>query len=680
MTSLLMIDDKVRNAWRPPALLKPSEWASDNVVLPRGQTARPGPIDHRNAPYLAGLVDLLTIPGAYQVNIMKAGQIGVSEALRWYLGYLAANQPDPVGLALPDKDKGEAIVKARIVPLFNRTRSLRRLMTSRAHDIKKREISLANGWRLSLMWSGSASSTASDPMRVVINDEVDKFAQWAGTGKEAHAVYRTLTRLRTFEDRAQQVNVSTPTTRLNSMINSLVEASHIVLAWLMPCAKCGIAQRLVFDRLKWGEFTGSREAKAHAVIQGDVACYYQCGACSAQWSDADRKAASLAGRWGTFDSETNLADGKIDDINKLDALPARTHVGVQVSSFACMWIRQQEIAAAGIAAKGDAAKMYSFRTETLGEVFEEQRAKIKTDELSEYAASAELDEGVLPWWSHLVIASIDTQADHFYIVVRAWGPAMLSQRVYHAKLNTFDDLDHVLATVWPVQDQAAPAQRVGLTVIDSGGNKVAGDDDSRTQQVYRWCLRRGDITHAIKGDNSPRPGEPWRRGRGAAVIAGSKHSLGIYLVNSGMCEDMLAGMMSRSSDDSTVEIVDQESGAVEHVRKWSINRRDDHEYNRHLANRVKVSKRVGNAIVGAWSPVGSGARYDYRMCEVYQVAGAYLAGLNLMTDDVGEWKKHRDADIARAASLGKSQHDTSQVETDDIGFTSDGRSYLATER
>src|SRR5436190_20379665 len=109
MNATVIWDDYERDAWKPPPRLKPSQWAEQYRRLTRGQSARPGPWKNANAPYLTGIMDLCFTPGVEEVNILKAAQVGASEAIRNVLGFWAHTDPDPVLLVLPDEKSGRKI-------------------------------------------------------------------------------------------------------------------------------------------------------------------------------------------------------------------------------------------------------------------------------------------------------------------------------------------------------------------------------------------------------------------------------------------------------------------------------------------------------------------------------------------------------------------------------------------
>ena len=600
-----------REAWAPPAEMKPSEWAQRYRWLPKGQTHRAGPWDNDYTPYLRGIMDLCTAPGVAQLNIMKAAQIGVSEALRNVIGYAADQEGDPVGLGLPDKSKGRKIVGNRVIPMFRACPRLARLCTDRLHDLQKEQILLRNGWLLHLMWSGSPSAMASDPMRRCFNDEVDKFAAW--TGAEAGPVELTLKRLRTYEDRACQVNCSTPTTRFG-MIYQLWEGSDVRLYFMVPCPQCGAFQTLDFANLKWGhaDIEDRKERAALVKKTGDV--WYECGVCEAHIPEHDRSAMLQAGRWGT-------EDGSIEDAEAVERWPAGTRLAIQISSLYCPWVSWADTAREFLLSVGNLSKMLDFRTQTLGEPFEQQVEHTRATFFSDKCKAATLPEGMVPKWSAKLLATIDTQHDHFWVVVRAWGPGMRSARVWHGRIETFEGLDKLIFyDKWRVQDDARPAPMIELALIDSGGTKMEGEAQSRTMEVYRWVLGRRARVRPIKGAAKSRAGLFMWHGK-AFIDDGVPKSrrrkraeLRLFHVYTHHWRDELAFLMTATEKDE-----------ADGIPLWQLNDRDDPEYNEHLANMNKVTVRQGTTAAEEWLPVGRGLRHDLHDCEAYQVAAAYMA-------------------------------------------------------
>lgn len=87
---------------------------------------------------------------------------------------------------------------------------LREPLTIASRDLQLRSIALSNGFTLRLGWSGSPASLASDPCRIVINDQVDEFQPWSG--RESDPISLGYARTQTYEGRRLIINISTPTT------------------------------------------------------------------------------------------------------------------------------------------------------------------------------------------------------------------------------------------------------------------------------------------------------------------------------------------------------------------------------------------------------------------------------------------------------------------------------------
>jgi phage terminase large subunit GpA-like protein len=519
--------------------------------------------------------------------------------------------------------------------------------------MKKGQIRLNNGFTLHLMWSGSPSSTSADPMRLVICDEINKFREWSG--READAVTLTEKRLRTFGDRRCQVNGSTPTHRYGR-ITQLVEASDMILTYHVPCPHCGTFQRLVFGRLKWKKLPTARGkdkiAAAALVLREPGAVWYECAVCGKKIEESEKHEMARRGRWVS-------ADGTVQDAEAVPVWPAGTRLGIQIDPFYVRWISWGDIVAEFLRAEGDLAKTMDFHTQTLGAPFELQVARTDADFYAEKSRRSPLLEGLLPAWTAKVLITIDTQHDHFWVVVRAWGPELRSARIWHGRVETFEELDRIcFGQAWPFAPDPATGQPpydplvAELVLIDSGGTRLEGDRASRTMQVYTWTLPRQLRVRAVKGASQPRPGMFIWRGKGwlddepthknpAAV---RRHIPLVYL-DTGHFADVMASYAAQgtTADDKRPEI-------------WFLNQRDDPEYNHHLSGVAKVVEGRGAAMKEVWKPKQEGSRIDLWDCEVYQAAAAYMAQVHLLPT-LEQFEQFRAAQIEetrRAAEAPKS--------------------------
>src|SRR5262245_4834298 len=461
-------------AFCPAERLSPSIWAERHRVLTRTQSARPGKWSNAQSPYLTGLMDLCADRRIEEITIVKAAQIGVSEAVRNVIGYYAHQEPDPILLVLPDEQSGRRIVAQRIIPLMKNTGCLNELFTTASRDMQLRHISLANGFTLRLGWSGSPASLASDPCRIVINDEVDKFQPWSG--RESDPISLGYARTQTYEGRRLIINISTPTTS-DGLIWRRYESASVKLHYHVPCPHCGEFQKLTFSNVKWKDIDDPDPNRKAAIIEDEKAAWYECAHCKQAITESQRAGMIRKGRW-IADGQRIEKDGTVTG----DMLVG-SRIGVHIWAAYCLWIPLYRIAAEFIRAKDDPISLMAFTNSWLGEPFRQQIVHAKVSVFEEKAKSVSAaPPHRIPAWAKALFATADTQKDHFYFVVRAWGVGYRSQRIDHGMVATFDELRHRTLDArfpWENSNRTASVQLLG---IDSGGT------GSRTHEVYRFAL------------------------------------------------------------------------------------------------------------------------------------------------------------------------------------------------
>ncbi|HUX03166.1 MAG TPA: terminase gpA endonuclease subunit [Phycisphaerae bacterium] len=758
--------ERERRAWIIPPRILPSEWVERHFRIRRGN--RKGPYRHENAPYLRGLMDIPTRPGCVQFNLRKPGQIGGSTLLRALMAYWAHVDPAPMGLTLPNRDKGRQISKSEVRPMFRHVPVLRELVGNPARDLLIEEIRLLNGFEVDLMWSGSAASLASNPYKRVSNDEVDKFEPW--TGEEPDAISATEGRLTTYGDERLQLNTSTPTTTAGT-IHKLYEGSTVRIEFHVPCPHCGHFQPLIWRQLKWldlgccraslaaaeavigsqepvaGKDGGSQEPVAGsqekrkerdpglppqpatgyrlpatsyairhdedlhewrpcepdedgaspmtfadaaalaehvawlrtmetrlAAAEGrreiadalaghrDRAIWYECRHCRGRVFSHDKPAMLRAGRWRAAAGSPPLidADGREHlDAESVSAWPPETRIGATMTGLASTWIHWGSLVAQWLNIQHDRAALFFFVTFRLGEPFEFDRRGMAESVFDAKSRRAVLPAGVVPRWAWRLLATIDTQPDHFYIVIRAWGGSMRSQRIWHGELFSFGELDRLIyGTEFPVEGDGPP-MKVHRTLIDSGGTADRVLDLSRTQQVYIYAMPRQPVTEggagvtAIKGSSRPGPGLYWPMkspmAEGGKVTVDFSR-LKALMVNPHYAQELLGDQIAVGTPG--IAQTPAGSGSIgpapARQEQWLLNQLNDPEYNAHMANLQKtIDPKTHQEI---WTPRATGARHDYRDCEGYMIVAAYLCGIHLLPDfdEVATWRK-REAVAAAAA-------------------------------
>lgn len=457
-----------RSAWLPPERLLPSQWAAKYRTLSRKQSSRWGRWNNEQAPYLIGIMDLpFRFPQIRKINIKKFAQGGMSEAIRNVFGCCAMQDPDPMMMVLPNKEKGREIFDKRLLPMFQETSALKGLSTTRSRDQKMTKIELANGFVLQLAWSGSPASLASDPVRIVVVDEVDKMARWVGF--EASPVKLAEVRTATYAN-SIIYTLSTPTTR-EGQITQLEENSPIRLRYFVPCPHCNHLQKLVMGGLKFEVPEGLTRGKDKAAaILRDRSAWYECEGCHQRIEELHRPKMMNRGCWGTEDGSFKyFATGEVEG-----ELPAGDEAGMQIPALYSLAAKHSwaEIAADFLKSKDDPSLLMNFINSTLGEVFEQERKKTEPDLIRHKAAGAGPAQ-VVPAWARLLVATADTQGTndqngYFWYTVRAWSygyrSALVDFGVAHSKAEL---VQRTLERPWEIAG-GGQASASGLW-IDAGG-------------------------------------------------------------------------------------------------------------------------------------------------------------------------------------------------------------------
>lgn len=590
-----------KEAWKPPEKLLPSQWSSRYRWLGRGQSSRFGQWKTENAPYAAGIMDLpIAFPQIRKMNLKKAAQTAGSEAVRCLIAYLASEEPDPCLLNLPDEKSGKRIFGKRILPLFEETDKLKALKSERARDSGLYGLELTNGFSLRLAWSGSDQSLASDPIRCVFNDEVNKFQRSA---TEADPIALAEVRTATYAN-SLVVNISTPTVS-GELIDVLYESSPIKLFFFVPCPVCGHFQRLKWDRVHWEKYKHEENPKRRAgLIKENNAAWYECEKHGCKILDRHKQKMEMKGFWGTDDQSFKLfVDGRHEG-----ELPAGDEVAMHLSGLYSLAAKHTfvGIAAEWVSCEGNRSRTQNFTNSYLGENFETQVSKLDAGEVSARRKEAP-PALIVPEWAGAVLATADTQRDYFYWTIRAWGYGYRSQLIANGTSRTFDELyQATLESRFKLNGTEALVGPRAL-LIDSGGWKGAEQSNlSRTKEVYAFAMRDPLRIIPTKGASAAML-SPIARPTQLVGFQG----VGLVRFDPTHFEDALARLIG--DEDPTL---------------WQVHNQVSDDYCLQLASRHKVLDKKSGKL--RWKVKTTGAADHYRSCEILQCVAADMANIASM--------------------------------------------------
>jgi phage terminase large subunit GpA-like protein len=595
-------------ALRPPARKRLSEWVEDHRVIPAGKSSAPGPWRNARAPHLVGVMDALTDPQVERVTLMCPAQVGKSEVAINLVLYSLVEDPGDVLVVMAREDDARDFSQERLWPSIEASPAAAALFEGRPKADRKR-LSLSTGaMRVAFAWAGSPAGLASKPIRYLVADEVDKYAQLLKG--EADPLSLAIERTHTYRDR-KIVQCSTPTTRDGLIYREWLASDRRELH--VPCPHCGQYQQLVMARLEYPERPDGTSRREHAdrlVEQGGAV--YACEHCDERIDGRFRRQMIARGVWVPEGARAR-PDGTIEGGPET---PPR-HRGFHLTRLVSPWTTWDELAAEWVLAQESLGKLRNFKNSWLGEIWEDRSAATAEDRIRQL--EAEHPKRHVPLQAPVLTMGVDVQAARIYYAVRAWGVNEESWLVDAGMVEHWEQLQEVLDMTWPVwvpsgkppQDDRDRAVR--LCCIDSG---------HRTAEVYSWCREHRLRARPIKGKDTLggplfRQGVIDRSSRGKPLPGGLK----LWLLATHELKDKLHQLM---------HVPDDVDGG------WWVHRGVHEDYARQVTAEHKVRQTDSRGRVKeTWQPKYGGIANHWWDCEVYALAAAEMLGVWRMKPEAG---------------------------------------------
>ena len=580
-----------RAIFEPPEELTPSEWADRYRILDEENSGEPGPWDTARVPYLRGIMDAVADYGTQRVTIKKSVQAGCTEAALNMLGFLIDQDPSSVIWAVPRQTDIGHFQWRRLWPFLTSSPRLADKITGRKQDEKAREIRLSRG-TIYVRAAMSKADLASQPARVVIGDECDRWPQWAQD--EGDPTELLADRTTTFWNR-KIVMLSTPTTAAGH-IERLYDRSD-QRRYFVPCPFCGCFQPLELERVKRSD----PKAKPDAIRRGRLA-FYECRECERAIPDrSDLRARMLgAGVWVP-------AGGSVTKEGKVRG-EFSEHAGFHVTMLLSTWRSWSDVLAQFLEVKHDPAKLRAFINQWLGETWKE-KARETSPEFLATLAHPEVSEGEPPEGTQLLTAGVDVQQDHFWVIVRAWGFDLESWLVKATRVETWGMLWDLLQKRWGKHP-------VALACIDS---------NHRTWEVYEECWLHPELAKPIRGADEKTGGllVTSRKVESNPTTGQRLPGLLRWDLQTGLFKDKIAALQRIKEGDPG---------------RWHAHRDPPEVWLEQCAAEHQVFERhqkTGRERY-VWRPKSVGRDNHLWDCEVYALAAAYLCEAWTLRRDVHE--------------------------------------------
>lgn len=577
-----------RQFLKPIRKLTVSEWADSYRILPK-TSAEPGRWRTSRTPYLEEFQNAFTQEGISKVVGMFSAQSGKSEAVNNVIGRYAMLDPCTIMMIQPTLELAEKYSKTRIMPMILDSKDLGKIFSSEKERNSNSTIlsKKFTGGYLLMTGANSPANLASQPVRILLCDEVDRFPPET---REGDPVNLAAARTTTFWN-ARIGLISTPTVEGASRIE-IEYLAGTQEEWQHKCPNCETFHRMDYRQFIC-DYDELRNKRRKVILINSVK--WRCPDCGFE-----------------FDEQTM----KSTEQKYIPQNPDALKNGVRsfwVNAFSSPWIGWNDIMREWQEARGDSSREKVIVNTRFSETYHEVGEY--SDE-REFLERREDYDGEVPLDCKILTAAVDVQGNRLEYEVVGWSEGFTRWGIRRGVIlgkptdfQTWNNLDIILDKVYTKSNGAG--LKISRTFIDSGYS---------TNTVYEYCrnnLYKG--RYAIKGRS--------QAGIPLLYQFGNPKMSGITLVILGV-------------DDGKQEIFSNlskkpgEEGSYRFPRndRFFDNRGYDDVYFKQLIAEKKVIKRTSGISRVTFEPIHKHARNESLDIAVYNLAA--IKSLNPTFEDI----------------------------------------------
>jgi len=466
-TALWVSDEKISKFFQAPSLLKVSQWAAENRILPKGSSNRPG--RWVSEPYQIAMMDAILDPEVREIVCKKSTQVGWSDGvLNNIIGYFIDHDPRPMLLVQPSESDANGYSKKKIAPMIQACPSLR----AKVHENISRKggntqlVKEFDGGFLKIAGAGSGKGLRSDAVPIVLLDEMDAYEE--DVDGEGDPVEIATRRTDTFPD-AKILKGSTPAKPkgLSRIDRDWLRSSQQM--WHVPCPFCGYTQPLLWRDPETGEYRLIWEKDEHgAPVLESVR--FLCSDCRKGIPEQYKLSMNAAGVWVAKFPER------------------RTVVGFYINALYSPWRDVwADMATEWHDSQENPEKLKAFINLRLGETWEE------TGETFNAGALVKRQEpypAPVPASCAVLVAAVDVQINRLECLLMGFGAGEEAWLIEHRII--WDDPG--LESTWDQADDFLLEERLhesgakltpAITFVDSGAQSDSVYDFVQPRQGAR---------------------------------------------------------------------------------------------------------------------------------------------------------------------------------------------------
>ena len=469
-----------------------SAWAQEKRWVSSEASPRPGKWDNANAPYLVEVMDCLSFADpCREVTVKKSAQLGFTEVINNWFGYIADAAPAPMMIVQPTTQALHSYTREKLELAIEATPVLRRKVVeqkSRDEAGSTTRTKRFPGGFCTLALATSSADLQSKTIRALALDEVSEYP--AEAGERGDPVDQAVKRTLAFSENRKIAKISTPSLEGACRISADYEKSD-KRRYYVPCPHCD-----AFQTLQWENFVHDRRP-----------AFFVCQANGCVIEHHHKARLLRDGVWiKTFDGgDTDLAPPHVLAREDLPRWLARASAGRE-PGFA-IWqayspfVPWDDTAADWEAARNDPKKLKTFTQQALGEPWKEAVDVPPAEKLFE--ARGGFARGLVPTGALFLTGFADVQKDRLEWGVYAWGPRATPEDMPLSWLVDFGVLrgDPEGAEVWRELDRV-----VARTFPDAWGkgwdiDAFGVDAGYLSNRVYAYALKKALPRQAVEPHN-----------------------------------------------------------------------------------------------------------------------------------------------------------------------------------
>ncbi len=561
----------IKKSLAKPEQLKVSEWAEKYRVLDETSSI-PGKWSNDITPYLKEIMDSFNDPYIDHINFCKPTQVGGTEALLNMIGFIITENPSQTMIVYPTDDLAKNISNDRLKPAFRKSPRLK----ERFLETKSKELDLKfKGMNLYLRGSNSPSKLASNPIKFLMFDEIDKMG--GASKKEASPYNLALERTKTYRNTRKVYTCSTPTLKDNYVWKFNTEAED-QRHFFVPCPHCNTEIELNFKQII---FDRNKEI---AIADRAETAIYVCQECGCEIENKDKPEMLRNGKWKSVQ-------------RKCTGNPKS--VSFWMNSLYSIFVSWEDVAKEFLESKADPEKLQNFVNSWLAEPWEDTKLKTNADLVLE--RQTDIEAFIVPEWAKILTGGVDVQENCLYWTIRAFGDFITSQNIAHGQAYSFQEIENVMNLEYKMLDGTGMV--VSLCLVDSGND---------TDSVYDFCAYNSDWAYPCKGASNPLLSH-YKLSK-VNKTDSKAYGMNLVMVDGGKYKDMIAGRMMKENGKSA----------------WMVYKGCDMEYAQQVTAEHKVNVKNGVKSRLEWRPKTSHADNHYLDAEVYCLAAADILGIRTM--------------------------------------------------